>query len=538
METNQPRGWLENRTLGWALLSSVAVWLSFPPSGAWILAWIAPYGWLRVIAMPKLDGKRPRLTVFLAAGYIYWLLMTWWVTLPHWAAGIGLLFLAAYLALYMFGFIMVSRWLVHRAGWSTVVAAPVVWVAMEMARSYLFTGFALAPLSHTQVDFLPVLQLARYTGAYGVSFLVMLFAAAFERAIRHRVDASRRLVWPVVAALGCVAAVFLLPRQLPEDTPGSAANVALIQGSLDTSFPGDRDEMDRAFKQYTRMTREVTAGGNIDLVVWPESMFRFDIFTYDSSLTQTRPQDASYTFSEWADLTYVATRKAIQDFNTHCLMGTSTLHFEDVDGSGDRYNTAAYFAPNGDLVDSYHKMHPVMFGEYVPLGNVFPEIYNLMPIGEGLTPGKKPIAVAGGELSFAPNICFENLVPHLIRRHVRELADEDKDVDCIVTLTNDGWFWGSPCLDLHLACGVLRAVENGRPVLIAANTGISAEIDRFGRVLQKGPKRASKVLVAQPFAPDTQELTAYTRFGDWFAFSCAAVCAVGIALGYRSQADS
>lgn len=532
-------GLLENRTLGWSLFSAFAIWLAFPPVGAWPLAWVAPYGWLRLISMPQLDGRRPLRMVYLVAGVVYWLLMTWWVTLPHWGAAIGWFFLAGYLGIYILGFIALARWLVHRAGWSTVLAAPVAWVAMEIARSYLFSGFALVPLSHSQVDFIPVLQLARYTGAYGVSFLIMLVAACFERAIRHWFDATTpKLAWPLGASVLCVALTMLLVRSADTPPDGKTAAVAIIQGSLDTTFPGDAREMDRAFKHYSRMTREVTAKPGIDLVVWPESMFRFDIFTYEPELADIRPGPRDYTFREWSEITDVSVTKMISDFGTNCLMGTSTLHFESAEGDANRYNTAAFYAADGERLDSYHKMHPVMFGEYAPLGDVMPWIYEFMPIREGLSAGTEPKCFQAGELAFAPNICFENTVPHLIRRQLLELERGDKKVDALVTITNDGWFWGSSLLDVHLACGIFRAVENGRPMLIAANTGFSAEIDPFGRVLQQGPRRASGVIVANVPVGATSGMTVYTRFGDWFGIACSVVAGVGLVIGLRRPMKS
>lgn len=543
---------LQNQTIGWSLLSAILIWAAFPPIGAWALAWIAPYGWLRLIAMPQLQGKRTWLEIYFFGGCVHWLLMTWWVTLPHWTAAIGWLFLSAYLAVYVMGFIALARWLVHRAGLTTILAAPLAWVTMEVVRSYLFTGFALTPLSHSQVDFVSLIQISKYTGAYGVSFLVMLFAATVEFSVREGwlVNDRKRLVPAgIVAVLVAAICVWLNPPSMDSPTDGTAAagtasksaNVAIIQASLDTTFPGDAKEMDRAFNQYLELSRQVTSqwrasGADIDLVVWPESMFRMGIYTFEEELKNTSINSTGDTFSIWAEVNDVATAKTIRQIDTHCLVGTSSIHFKSAEGDGDRYNTAGFFGPDGSLIGAYNKMHPVMFGEYAPFGEYIPWVYNLMPIGSGLTPGKEPKAFKAGELNFAPNICFENTVPHLVRRQVCELHQSGQEVNALVTLTNDGWFWGSSLLDVHLACGVFRAVENDRPMLIAANTGISAEIDRFGRVKQKGPKRAAKVIVAQlRTASESEPLSVYTQFGDWFPLACLAICGVGLVVcGVRS----
>ncbi len=141
-------------------------------------------------------------------------------------------------------------------------------------------------------------------------------------------------------------------------------------------------------------------------------------------------------------------------------------------------------------------MHPVMFGETIPLGETFPWLYRLTPLPAGLTPGRGPVAVEIEGRTIAPNICYETALPEAVRTLVRTLARAGTKPDVIVNLTNDGWFWGSSELDMHLACGIFRAVEVRTPLVIAANTGFSAWIDGSGRLLARGPRRATATLRA------------------------------------------
>jgi apolipoprotein N-acyltransferase len=164
-----------------------------------------------------------------------------------------------------------------------------------------------------------------------------------------------------------------------------------------------------------------------------------------------------------------------------------------------------------------------MFGEYVPLGEVFPSLYRLTPLAGGLTAGTDAKAFDVAGTLMAPNICYETVLPHVIRRQVVMLKDAGREPDVLVTQTNDGWFWGSAALDLHLICGVFRAVECRKPLLIAANTGLSASIDASGNVLQQGPRRAARSLVVRPRIDSRQ--SPYLVIGDWFAWACAACCA-------------
>ena len=524
-------------TMRWSLCSAICLWAAFPPLGFWPLAWIAPVGWLRVVRMPKLDVRRPYAAIYLAA-YLHWLLMAQWVRLPHWSAGIGWLFLAAYLAAYLVGFVWLARWLVHRANMSSVVAAPLAWVATEVARSYLFTGFALALLGHSQVSLVPVIQIASVAGAYGVSFLVMLVAAAVEQTGASLLaNATARTWWPcVVAACSLACVVGFGYWSVDQSAQGQPeVRVAIVQGSLDTVFGGGDGRVRRAFERYIQMTERATAEGQVDLVIWPESMFQIGIIDYDRQLLDARlyPSDPM-TVDEVATYAAMEAAKVVRQFRTHCLVGTDTLHYHE--RSTDRFNTAAFYDPGGKLVGSYHKMHPVMFGEYVPLGNVMPWLYRLTPMPSGLSPGKQPEAFEVGGVSFVPNICFENTVPQLIRSQLRQLDRDGKNVDVLVTLTNDGWFWGSSLLDVHLACGVFRAVESNRPLLIAANTGFSAHIDRCGRVVHKGPRREDGVILTRVNHSESG-LSAYTLYGDWFAGVSCLICAAGVLRGLSSPTE-
>ncbi len=134
---------------------------------------------------------------------------------------------------------------------------------------------------------------------------------------------------------------------------------------------------------------------------------------------------------------------------------------------------------------------------------------------------------------YAPNICFESTLSHLIRGQVEALRGEGAEPDVLVNLTNDGWFWGSSELEMHLSCEVFRAIECRKPFLIAANTGISAWIDSQGRVLAAGPKRATAVIIAATRLDDRR--SPYLVIGDWPAGFCLAFC-VGLAwIGWRRR---
>src|SRR5205085_10689930 len=120
-----------------------------------------------------------------------------------------------------------------------------------------------------------------------------------------------------------------------------------------------------------------------------------------------------------------------------------------------------------------------------------------------------------------------------IRGHLRQLARRGTPADVLINLTNDGWFWGSGMLDLQLRGGIFRAVENHKPLLVAAKTGISAHIDGDGVVQQRGPRREHKVLIARVQADG--RTSPYATLADWPAWLCAACCIGLAAVGRRSK---
>ncbi len=198
-----------------------------------------------------------------------------------------------------------------------------------------------------------------------------------------------------------------------------------------------------------------------------------------------------------------------------------------------RFNTAVYLSASGQALGSYDKVHLVMFGEYVPFTDWFPWLRRLKPVNAlnlSLDHGQQPAAFDVGRVRIAPNICYESVLPHVIGNQVRALAERGQEPDVLVNLTNDGWFWGSSELDMHLVCGVFRAVECRKPFLIAANTGISAWIDANGRIVRRGPKRQPDTLLAE-VVPDERG-SWYLRHGDWPAGICLAACGVFAVLGW------
>jgi apolipoprotein N-acyltransferase len=522
----------------YGLLGALLLWSAFPPLSLWPMAWIAPICWLALIQAPRLQERKAYWT-FYGVSLLHWLAVIQWVRLPHWSCYFGWLALSAYLAVYPLLFLTLGRWAVQRLKWPLVLACPLIWAGLELTRSRFLTGFAMATLGHSQVSSLPVLQFADLSGTTGLGFVIILCAAALLEALTRPQKRWRwlGLAGGIFAAVWCYGA-WRMDHVASRDDSSRTARVAIIQGSIDTTF-SDADDPDKSFQSYLELSRQaVDRDQQLDLMIWPESMFstRYQILIdveppiqapdapdVEPDELEQRLRAVNLGFEDKA-------RWVSQQLHVPLLVGCERLEYGPYRPR--RYNSALWIDEEGQVQARYDKMHPVLFGEYVPLANVFPVIYDLLPVKDSLTSGVEPIAIDAGDLAMSPCICFENTVPQLIRRQVVQLAARDQEPDVLVTITNDGWFWGSGLLDAHLACGILRAVELRKPSLIAANTGFSAVIDATGRVEQQGPRRAQDVLLATVAANDAS--SGYRKFGDWLGWLGVATCGVCLLASRRN----
>jgi apolipoprotein N-acyltransferase len=498
-----------------------------------LLAWLAPVPWVLLVRQQKLAGRRPYLTIWLTS-VAFWLATLYWLTLPHWATSFGWLALSAYLGLYLPLFIGLCRVAVQRLSVPAVVAAPIVWVGLELARAHLLSGFTMVSLATTLYRWPIVLQISDVFGSYGVSFLIMLVAAALVSLVPW--DNKRRVWWPALAAgLAVAATLFYGQWRLNQQATRPGPRVALIQGSIDIDMKHDPTQSQRIFDEYFDLSeRAVREHRDLDLIVWPETMFRYPWFTFEEGYA---PPSDTISAEEAADRSQRAVENTVVPLDVPVLLGIDTVHFTADGGEPLRYNTALFLDHQGKVTGRYDKCHPVMFGEYVPFADLFPWIYKLTPLYAGIAAGPGPVAVQVGGVRYAPDICYEDTVPHLIRSQVLQLRAEGNEPDVLVNLTNDGWFWGSSELDLHLACALFRAIECRKPLLIAGNTGFSAWIDSNGHILAQGPRRAKDVIVAEP-ALDSRS-SAYLAYGDWAAALCllatCGVLLVGARDGWRGR---
>ncbi|MGL4511834.1 MAG: apolipoprotein N-acyltransferase [Lacipirellulaceae bacterium] len=531
-----------NATLRVALVGSVLLFLAQPPVGWWPLAWVAPVAWLLVAQreVPLTRGDYLRLWL---AGWGYWMLTLHWLRLPHPLTAVGWPLLCAYLGCYLPAFVAITRVMTGKVPspvpWKTPLSlgAPVVWTGLEFLQAHLFTGFLMGGVSHSQWEQGWLVGIARRVGAYGVSFALLVFASLVtELVVRKLMQGGvKKPVWPLAVVSVALVTVILesTANYLGKDSNVANLRVALIQGNTLATWDPDPNRSQRIMDRQTKLSieaveRALSNGKPIELVIWPESMFRPSIVTYDDAFDP--PPDADDAAAGSTANTRLWLESLGQKLDAHLLLGADRFDVQSPSTSGARtteryYNSAVLVDRSGKLLSAYDKTHLVPFGEYIPFADGMPALYYLTPISGGMGAGAGPVAMevprADGEaVRVAPSICYETVVPHVIRRHVAELTRRGQAPHLLVNVTNDAWFWGSSELDLHLACGVFRAVETGTPLVVAANGGLSAVIATTGEVLAVSPRMEEHTLVADAPLRTAIAPTPYVRWGDWFAATC------------------
>jgi apolipoprotein N-acyltransferase len=494
-----------------AVVSAILLILSFPGFNFWILAWVA-----FIPLFLALENQKPvkaflisYLTGFLFfLGTIYWLIH---VSLP------GMIIVVAYLALY-FGFfgLIISLIPPRRRNSAAVVderlfLIPAAWVALEWARSYVFTGFGWALLGYSQSRNLPIIQIADVTGAYGVSFIIVMFNAAIFIAIKNFNSKKESLIPAVMTAVLMAAVLGYGLFRLNNVFTGEKLKVSVIQGNIPQEQKWDERFAEKIIEKYQTLTASSSAE-RPELIIWPETSVPGFIENERKLLEWVR----SLAIAADAPLVVGAPR------------------YEDVEGRELYYNSAFLFLKDGSLARHYDKIHLVPFGEYVPLKHIFFFVHRFAPRpigdfvgGQEFTVLRFPIERSIKDkdsnwklvkkVGFGCLICFEDIFPDLARSLVKNNAG------FLVNMTNDAWFGRSSAAYQHAQASVFRAVENRVNVIRAANTGLSCFIDQKGRIVSKISKEG-KDLFTDGFK--SQEIvlsrirTIYTVYGDVFAYIC------------------
>ena len=497
-----------------AALSGVLLFLSFPKFGHGAVAWVALVPLL--VALAGASGWRAaRLGYVTGAvssmGLLYWTALVV-VQYGGLALPVGVLVMTA-LCLAFSVFHALFGWgtarLASAFGPAGLLGAPALWVGLEYARTHTFFSFPWTLLGYSQHDMLPFVQVASVAAVYGVSFLVCAASAllaflALEPRRERRRGAAVALVLLVGGAWGFGR--WQMSRPLSET---GRLRVGLVQGGVRQEDKWVPENAWSNVGRHVDLTERAAADG-ARLVVWPESAVPF-LFDEDDALA-------------------TLLRDTVRRRGIHLFFGNDDRD-RGPDGASRIFVGAKLLDPSGRLVARYHKMHLVPFGEYVPMKSVFTLggrfAAKLVQEVADFTPGEEATTALVDGHRIGGFICYEAIFPALVRRFPAEGAE------LLVNITNDAWYGTTSAPYQHLAMAAFRAVENRRYLVRAANTGITAVVDPWGRVLD--PTRLFDTTVLVREVPLVSETTFYTCHGDVFAQASAALALALLAATFRRR---
>lgn len=484
---------------------------------------------------------RPRLKLYIwtlaAAQAVAWTIILGWL---HHVTWLGLFLLGPFVGLWIGIWYLAAWWTMPRMlGQPTLTRLLAMmglcgaWVMIEWTRTWFLTGFPWLPLAATQWRQPSILQIAAYTGSWGVSFVLVAvnigFAAYAHRLFREASTGfskrSQEFFLALFLLLGCLCihvqeAFGRMRFAVP------LGRIAFVQPAIPQAIKWDASKAPE-IAGVLRDTTLAAAASRPDLILWPEAS------------------------TPWAVRGDASVQRFVETLARQCrtplLLGSIAIENQGQPNET-WYNGAFVVSPEfGVQHDYYAKRHLVPFGEYVPLRPLLGWLGKFVPLVEDTSPGPDSsplnVRVHGESVVFGPLICYEDVFPDLARYSA--LAGSN----VLVVLTNDGWYGESGAAYQHAAHSVLRAVEFRRPVLRCGNAGWSGWIDEFGTIRAVLTRDASGEIHTDPKYADSGTIffrgtasvnvthdsrwttaeTYYAKHGDWFVVASAVVAALALA---------
>lgn len=473
------------RALALVLLGALAV-LAQAPLFAWPLAFVGLSGLL--LAIHEADSPKRAFWDGWFWGFGYFLAGLHWIVHPllvdaqafAWMIPFAVTLLPGALAFFIAAVAYLTRW-VNGGLLSRWLFFAVIWVAFELLRAVLFTGFPWHLLGYMAYVAPPLVQFASIAGVYGVGLVVALLATVPALLLRLKRD---DIMMPLVMFTACVLAILAYGQaRLTENSgSGEAFAVRLVQPNIPQQMKWEPEQFSKIVDRYLSLTAQL-GNPQPDVIIWPEA-----------SLPLLIEEERSLR----------AEIARIMPADSYLIMGGTRVASDEADGIK-FWNSLFVMNARGEVVSSYDKHHLVPFGEFVPLREYLPFVNKITPGDMDFSSGEGPVTLDLGEYPpFSPLICYEAIFPH-------QAVDSENRASWLVNITNDAWFGRLAGPHQHATIARMRAIEQGLPLVRVANTGISAVYDSRGRVL-------AAISVAQQGLSDITievgDRSVYSRIGD------------------------
>lgn len=408
---------------------------------------------------------------------IYWIYISLhdFGGMPWWMAAFSTFCLCAFLSL----FPALVGWLGKRSS-QLLLSAPLLWALAEWVRSWIFTGFPWLTIGYSQTPNSPLVGFMPILGVYGVSLLTAITAVLL---VFFLLKTRRKIMLAALITLWVSGALL---KMVPWTTPvGEPVSIALLQGNIAQDLKWQEGEVQRTLDKYLQLTMD----SNAKLTVLPETALPM--------LLRQVPDDY------------------LSAFKARALENRGDILFGAVEYENESFYNSMLSIGNSPS-QTYRKTHLVPFGEFIPLKTVFGWIYEdwlNIPLTDLARGGfdQRPLAIAGQKV--AVNICYEDVFGE-------EIIYQLPEATILVNTSNDAWYGRSPAAYQHLQISQARALEAGRMMLRATNTGATAIVEKNGEVLAHLPHFRTGILEGE--AQGYTGSTPYIRFGNWLFLLIAA----------------
>jgi apolipoprotein N-acyltransferase len=507
-----PRNNLINRAFPWiaAVTGGVLYFLGYAGFDRFYLEWVflVPVLW----AIREKTPGRAFLIGWVAGivtqvGGFYWIIgmfrefagMAWPL------ACLGLLFFAVLNGAIFAAWAWATRLITRDTGWSATLVAPVVWTAVEKFWLEIFPNY----LGASQYRLTLLTQIADVTGILGVTFLVVYINSTIYGVIELWLE-KRRFAWRQTAVFAAVIAAVLVYgglriRAVDRQTAfAPKMTIGIVQTNLGAG--NKRNNPENVLLEHQAMSGTLAATHSLDLIVWPESVCGIERTSQEGELPPA----------------------LLDGLRTPLLFGAVQRLWE---GETPRlYNSALLADGRGKILGVYDKMVLVPFGEYIPFGDTFPQLYSWLPQTGRFRQGEneEPLLMDGRVLSVS--ICYEDIFPGQIRSLMRGGRDS-RIPEVMFNLTNDSWYGKSVEPMEHLALASFRSIEHRRSLVRATNTGVSAFVDPVGRLANRSGLWSQQTLV--DLVPLMHGRTIYALLGDWIGWVCGILSIFGLGRAIR-----
>ena len=462
------------------LLSALLLYLSFPnligPYGLGILAWL--------FAMPlcsSLEDEPLQRRLFIggAWGLLFFGTFIYWF-LDYNLLGYFLLVLAMTLQPLLFALLYPCRF---NNKYLKLLYVPSAWVTSELIHAQILNGFSWSA-AYSQAFNYPILQIIKPFGVHGLSFCMVLVGCGLYKLTKEPRSKNTYITVVFLVPLSLYAFGYLSITSYQKALSSSATfSVCLLQPNTDYRRKLDPSAVDGILKENIILTDKCFKDFSPDLVIWPETAVPDNILTEE-------------------DLKKEITAM-VQQTKTNFLIGSALIGDENI------YNSAVLIDKNSRVLNTYSKMHLVPFSE------------------ARFSAGDKIGLMSLNANLFGAAICSEDHYPALFQSMTQ------KGAQFIVLLLNDGWFKHSEALTTHLQASIIRAVENGLPLIRSANTGFSAVIAPYGEILYNLPLDQKDVLKAT--FPYSKSRAPHPNFRNIFELLVLSFVIMNFVLGSKKK---